>query len=137
MEDSSPSTVMEVADLVLQVFEVYEAVEETKEVIVTTIEEDSNTNSTPVASCGPGTKPSQVIQYVELCVGRNQLWAFQSAALLLNVGGVTDVNATSLSLTSEMYDFLVSLFILIYSNTQCSSWDTLQQSEAGDALKFS
>lgn len=45
---------------VLQMLEVAEAAEEIKEVIVTTLEEGSNTNSTPVASCGAGTKPSQV-----------------------------------------------------------------------------
>ncbi len=53
-------TVMEAVDEVLQVLEVCETVEEIKEVIVTTIEEDSNTNSPPVASSGPGTKTSQV-----------------------------------------------------------------------------
>ncbi|XP_044044173.1 vang-like protein 1 isoform X3 [Siniperca chuatsi] len=52
-------TVMEAGDEVLQVLEVCETLEEIKEVIVTTIEEDSNTNSPPVASCGPGTKTSQ------------------------------------------------------------------------------
>lgn len=53
-------TVMEVGEEVLQVLEVCETVEEIKEVIVTTIEEDTNTNAPPVASSGPGTKPSQV-----------------------------------------------------------------------------
>ena len=51
---------MEAGDEVLQVLEVCEAVEEIKEVIVTTTEEDSNTNSPPAVSCGPGTKTSQV-----------------------------------------------------------------------------
>lgn len=51
--------VLEAGD-VLQVLEVCEAPEEIKEVIVTTLEEGSNTNSTPVTSCGAGTKPSQV-----------------------------------------------------------------------------
>lgn len=55
-------TVMEAGDEVLQVLEVCENVKEIKEVIVTTIEEDSNTNSPPVASSGPGSKPSQVRQ---------------------------------------------------------------------------
>lgn len=53
-------TVMEAGDEVLQVLEVCEAIEEIKEVIVTTVEEDSTTNSPLVASSGPGTKPSQV-----------------------------------------------------------------------------
>lgn len=51
---------MEAADEVLQVLDVCEAIEETREVIVTTIEEDPIRNSPPVASCGAGTKPSQV-----------------------------------------------------------------------------
>ncbi|XP_051283968.1 vang-like protein 1 isoform X1 [Dicentrarchus labrax] len=50
--------VMEMGD-VFQVLEVCETVEEIREVIVTTIEEDSNTNSPPVTSSGAGTKPSQ------------------------------------------------------------------------------
>nr|XP_040034838.1 vang-like protein 1 isoform X3 [Gasterosteus aculeatus aculeatus] len=50
---------MEAADEVLQVLDVCEAIEETREVIVTTIEEDPIRNSPPVASCGAGTKPSQ------------------------------------------------------------------------------
>lgn len=49
--------VMEAGEEVLQVLEVCE---EKKEVIVTTIEEDSITNSPPVVSPGPGTKTSQV-----------------------------------------------------------------------------
>lgn len=53
-------TVMEAGDVVFQVLEVCETVEEIREVIVTTIEEDSNTNSPTVASSGPATKPSQV-----------------------------------------------------------------------------
>jgi len=53
-------TVMEAGEEVLQVLEVWEAIEEIKEVVVATIEEDSNTNSPPVASCGLGTKTSQV-----------------------------------------------------------------------------
>lgn len=53
-------TVMEAGDEVLQVLEVCETVEEIKEVIVTKIEDDSVTNLPPVASSGPGTKPSQV-----------------------------------------------------------------------------
>lgn len=52
---------MEMGD-VFQVLEVCETVEEIREVIVTTIEEDSNTNSPPVTSSGAGTKPSQVRQ---------------------------------------------------------------------------
>ncbi|KAA8579522.1 hypothetical protein FQN60_006615 [Etheostoma spectabile] len=52
-------TVMEAGDEVLQMLEICETIEEIKEVIVTTIEEDSNTNSPPVSSSGPGTKPSQ------------------------------------------------------------------------------
>ncbi|GLD64862.1 vang-like protein 1 isoform X3 [Lates japonicus] len=52
-------TVMEAGEEMLQVLEVCETVEEIKEVIVTTIEEDTNTNAPPVASSGPGTKPSQ------------------------------------------------------------------------------
>lgn len=55
-------TVIEVGDEVLQVLEVCDSVEEIKEVIVTTIEGDSNTNLLPVASSGPATKPSQVRQ---------------------------------------------------------------------------
>lgn len=55
-------TVMEAGDEVLQVLEDCEALEEIKEVIVTTTEENSNSNSPPVASCGAGTKPSQVRQ---------------------------------------------------------------------------
>lgn len=53
-------TVMEAGDEVLQVLEVCETVEEIKEVIVTTIEDDSIANLPPVASSGSGTKPSQV-----------------------------------------------------------------------------
>lgn len=55
-------TVMEAGEEVLQVLEVCETVEEIKEVIVTTIGEDSITNSPPVASSGQGTKTSQVRQ---------------------------------------------------------------------------
>ena len=52
-------TAMEAAEEVLQVLELGEFAEEIKEVIITTVEEDSN-NSPPVASSGPGTKTSQV-----------------------------------------------------------------------------
>lgn len=53
-------TAMEAEDEVLQVFEVCETIQDKKEVIVATIERDINTNSFPVAGCGPGTKPSLV-----------------------------------------------------------------------------
>ncbi|XP_065807776.1 vang-like protein 1 isoform X3 [Labrus bergylta] len=53
-------TVMEAGEEeVLQVLEVCEDIEETMEVIVTTIEEDFITNIPPVASSGPGTQTSQ------------------------------------------------------------------------------
>lgn len=63
METESPTVIaMEAGDEVLQVLEICETVEEIKEVIVTTIEGNSNnTFSHPVVtSSGPGTKPSQV-----------------------------------------------------------------------------
>lgn len=53
-------TVMEAEDEVLQVLEVCEAIEEVKELIVTNLEEDCQTNSPPVASSAPGSKLSQV-----------------------------------------------------------------------------
>lgn len=52
--------VMETADEMLQVLEVFETVEDTKEVIVTTVQDDCYMKSPPVASCGPVTKPSEV-----------------------------------------------------------------------------
>lgn len=52
--------VMEAGDEVLQVFELCEMIGEEREVIVSTIEGDTNTNSAPVPGCGPGTKPSLV-----------------------------------------------------------------------------
>ncbi len=55
-------TVMEAGQEVLQVLEVCETVEEIKEVIVTTTEDDPVTNLPPVASSGPETKSSQVKQ---------------------------------------------------------------------------
>lgn len=54
--------VIEAGDEMLQVLEVCEPVEERKEVIITTIERDSNTNLPSVASSGPSSKPSQVRQ---------------------------------------------------------------------------
>ncbi|KAI3365806.1 hypothetical protein L3Q82_000805 [Scortum barcoo] len=51
--------VMEAVDEVLQVLEVCTTVEEVKEVIVTTAEEDSSTNLLSATSSGPGTKTSQ------------------------------------------------------------------------------
>lgn len=51
---------MEAEDEVLQVLEVCEAIEEVKELIVTNLEEDCQTNSPPVASSAPGSKLSQV-----------------------------------------------------------------------------
>lgn len=59
--------VMEAGDEVLQVLEICETIEEIKEVIVTTVEEDSNTNSPPASGSGPGTKPSQVGQKGPTC----------------------------------------------------------------------
>lgn len=56
------STAIEAGDELLQVLEICEAAEEIKEVIVTTVEGNSNnTASHPiVTSSGPGTKASQV-----------------------------------------------------------------------------
>ena len=55
----SPTVMDAEEEEVLQVLEVCQTIEEFREVIVTTIEEDSN-DSPPVASSGTGTKPSQV-----------------------------------------------------------------------------
>ncbi|XP_030010227.1 vang-like protein 1 isoform X3 [Sphaeramia orbicularis] len=52
-------TVMEGEEEVLQVLEVCETIEEIKELIVTTIEEDPKINPPPVVSAGPAPKPSQ------------------------------------------------------------------------------
>lgn len=51
---------LEAGDEVLQVLEVCEAVEEAKEVIVTTVAEDANTDLLPGPSSGPSTQASQV-----------------------------------------------------------------------------
>ncbi|MEQ2211767.1 hypothetical protein XENOCAPTIV_015047 [Xenoophorus captivus] len=52
-------TVMEEGDEVLQVLEICEAVDEIKEVIISTIEGQTLRNSPPVTSCGADSKTSQ------------------------------------------------------------------------------
>lgn len=66
--------VLEEGDEVLQVLEGCETLGEIKEVIVTTVEENVNPFTSPVATYGPGTKPSQV--------GLTEQWANWVTSLL-------------------------------------------------------